>query len=944
MHGSEGTLHQICTWITQEFGYEVAERRNWKNTVSASLSAGEQFVKGEEKEKGSGSIWRLVQTHNDSHSAYSSYSSSSGSGGGATTAYAAKHTSPYHHHNNNHHQQHQYNGNNNTLKPHSQQQQQHARRTQPSGGGGGGGGAVVKPDDRTRVGYLVSSAGEVEDGTSDDIAFDNNATATRNSRPASIRGFGNPGSLLEIVVDVLRRHDGEGSLEEILRWTREAYPQIATLMDARTWDNKVHDCLMDRANARYFVQQQQRQTSSFTNLGIWHLLSTPSSLSGGAAGKQQQNGNNNDIDWGAAVRGEETTDDDIYSSTTTTINNNINGTSTIINHNNNSSTRHSIHHQIKPDCTTWSERIDYVLAQHGGEGTATEICEWIEQAYPESIVGKENWRRTVSASLSTDEGIQKCPPRWGEKAAVWRLKSTSSKRIVVNGAHSNTDGRRSSHSSDSEAHNSDDEDDEEAHVLLSFVRHISSGSGSSSDSETGRSRRRGAVNKMSIQTMLNGSIDDEYSSSEEEEESGRDSDADSEDSEREDGRSDMSSESEEEDEEDYGTRSRSARPSSAGSAASKKYNSISWPEKITAVMLKYGGGQGRAGDICKWIQAEYMEDIDDSKNWKNTVSAFLSNNKRFIKGEPQGVSRAAVWKLSSIVDDNSDSATNNDLSRKRRRPAPTALSKREQPSPLNPSRGGVVTRALSGQPPAKRRRFESARRSRFDSSDEEEEEDQMNGADSDGQIDDAATTRGARGSRRSSFSGSGRSHVTTGGKPTQQHTSSVNETNSSATASKPKAEQKKMWPDRIEEVLLKHGGQGMAHEIHRWIEEDFLEDTIGKPGWKNLVSAHLSSNKKFVREQRAGKQGGVWILRGMQHQSSERRQPVTLLARDAALSSSSQPAAAAAVPPQQQPVRLPAAPLQPSAGRSIVHSLEDDNSSNDEDDSTSSSTRRTSRD
>lgn len=234
-----------------------------------------------------------------------------------------------------------------------------------------------------------------------------------------------------------------------------------------------------------------------------------------------------------------------------------------------------------------------------------------------------------------------------------------------------------------------------------------------------------------------------------------------------------------------------------------------------------------------------------------------------------------------------------------------------------------MTRSVTGIPPAKRRKFESARRTKHeDSSEEEEEEDEMDGyADSDPQEDavrknrrasnspairnaGAATRGGAKAQtlsvdspksrNRASFSSP--SHAD-GGSPTESP-------KNGAKAAAQGGEPRKMWPDRIEEVLLKHGGQGMAHEIHRWIEEDFMEETVGKPGWKNLVSAHLSSNKKFVREQRAGKQGGVWILRSMLHQSSERRQPIALMSRN---NPSSQPAQ------QSQRIQLPSIHvLQPS--------------------------------
>ena len=52
-----------------------------------------------------------------------------------------------------------------------------------------------------------------------------------------------------------------------------------------------------------------------------------------------------------------------------------------------------------------------------------EICDWIEDMYPTSVAGKDNWRGTVSASLSSDPRLLKCNPRWGEKAAVWKLRS-----------------------------------------------------------------------------------------------------------------------------------------------------------------------------------------------------------------------------------------------------------------------------------------------------------------------------------------------------------------------------------------------------------------------------------------------------------------------------------------------------------------------------------------
>jgi hypothetical protein len=890
MHGSEGTLHQICTWITQEFGYEVAERRNWKNTVSASLSAGEQFVKGEEKEKGSGSIWRLVQNDGSSYSGYNN----------STAAYP-KHSAQYHHQ---HLQQHQ--------------QQQASRKNHTSGNN------PPKPDDRTRVGYLISSAGEAEDMSDDynhNSSSNNNA---RNSRSTSVRSFGNPGSLLEIVVDVLRRHDGEGSLVEILRWTRDAYPQMATLMDARTWDDKVHDCLKDRANVKYFVQQHSRDPYS----PRWILQATPSPSDrerGTVTHGRQQNPDTDD-DWGAAVRGEDT--DDIYFGSTNT-------TSTP-----SGAGRQS--HQSKPDCTTWSEKIDYVLVKHGGEGTATEICEWIEQTYPEGIVGKENWRRTVSASLSTDEGILKCPPRWGEKAAVWRLKSMFS-GPNRSGAHTrssnNSNVSHSSSESEDSHSNSDSDDDEEAHALLSFVRSLSSGSGSSSDGESGKAKKA-SLNKMSIQTMLNESFDSDENSSDKDEED--DSDAGTDDEQLreydEDHSEKSSSESEEEEESEDDERRRRThnRPTRrfggfgrtpnnrSGSGTSKKYNSISWPEKITAVMLKYGGGQGRAGDICKWIQAEYVDDIDDSKNWKNTVSAFLSNNKRFIKGDPQGSSRAAVWRLSTtLVDDVPDSPDGEISSRKRRRGQSGPVPVKKESSLI---RGGAVTRSVARFPPAKRQKFEpsGSRRSRnHDASSDEDDEDHLNG-NSDGFLDGEPEKKDR--SRRGL--GSTGSHRAT--KPQlpddspSGNASPIETSSSPKIASKLPTEQKKMWPDRIEEVLLKHGGQGMAHEIHRWIEEDFMEDTIGKPGWKNLVSAHLSSNKKFVREQRAGKQGGVWILRSKLNDSKERRQPVALISRNNPSPSPMQPSAS---PLPQPPQRIPYSPVVGGSAASNLSSfppLEDD--------------------
>jgi len=388
--------------------------------------------------------------------------------------------------------------------------------------------------------------------------------------------------------------------------------------------------------------------------------------------------------------------------------------------------------------------------------------------------------------------------------------------------------------------------------------------------------------------MLNSSMDGDDSGSEEEE----DSDADSEDESTKyvvDDDSDGSSESEEEEDEEEGQKRRThnrptrkfgafGRPNMTRSAstASKKYNSISWPEKITAVMLKYGGGQGRAGDICKWIQAEYFDDIDDSKNWKNTVSAFLSNNKRFIKGDPQGPSRAAVWRLSNALEDGTDSS-NGDISRKRRRPVPAPITNEAS------GRNGAVTRAAAGAPPAKRRKFasdEPLKSRHSDSSEDEEEEHQDGDSDHFDEAEErkASVSKRPNGARAPATKPKKEAVVTPPGgypSPSSSGTGSPIE-NASKTANKPQ----KMWPDRIEDVLLKHGGQGMAHEIHRWIEEDFMEDTVGRPGWKNLVSAHLSSNKKFVREQRAGKQGGVWILRSMLHQTSERRQPVALLSRN----------------------------------------------------------------
>lgn len=76
---------------------------------------------------------------------------------------------------------------------------------------------------------------------------------------------------------------------------------------------------------------------------------------------------------------------------------------------------------IKKDDTTWPEKIDFVLRQHGGGGTSEEICNWIEESFPQSIAGRANWRRTISASLSVDPGFVKGPPRPGEKGSVWTL-------------------------------------------------------------------------------------------------------------------------------------------------------------------------------------------------------------------------------------------------------------------------------------------------------------------------------------------------------------------------------------------------------------------------------------------------------------------------------------------------------------------------------------------
>ena len=75
----------------------------------------------------------------------------------------------------------------------------------------------------------------------------------------------------------------------------------------------------------------------------------------------------------------------------------------------------------KSDDATWPEKIDHVLRLHGGAGTSEEICNWIGAAFPHSIEGKINWRRTISARLSVDPGFVKGPSRPGEKGSVWTL-------------------------------------------------------------------------------------------------------------------------------------------------------------------------------------------------------------------------------------------------------------------------------------------------------------------------------------------------------------------------------------------------------------------------------------------------------------------------------------------------------------------------------------------
>jgi hypothetical protein len=116
----------------------------------------------------------------------------------------------------------------------------------------------------------------------------------------------------------------------------------------------------------------------------------------------------------------------------------------------------------------------------------------------------------------------------------------------------------------------------------------------------------------------------------------------------------------------------------------------------------------------------------------------------------------------------------------------------------------------------------------------------------------------------------------------------------------------------------------MAHEIHKWIEEDFYEDTVGKPGWKNLVSAHLSSNKKFIREQRVGRQGGVWVLRELiPKQTKVRRVAV-------------EPIAPSPLPPSQLQAQDPFARYEPTPINTSPDFEEglsnDDDGGSDEDD------------
>lgn len=75
--------------------------------------------------------------------------------------------------------------------------------------------------------------------------------------------------------------------------------------------------------------------------------------------------------------------------------------------------------------------------------------------------------------------------------------------------------------------------------------------------------------------------------------------------------------------------------------------SISWPDKIERA-LKARGGEATGSEILHFIKEHYPKDIENRKNWENSVRACLSNNRRFARGDVKSGSKLLRWRLSPV--------------------------------------------------------------------------------------------------------------------------------------------------------------------------------------------------------------------------------------------------------------------------------------------------------
>eukprot|EP01087_Luapelamoeba_hula_P004606 TRINITY_DN1453_c0_g1_i3.p1 TRINITY_DN1453_c0_g1~~TRINITY_DN1453_c0_g1_i3.p1 ORF type:complete len:1537 (+),score=443.53 TRINITY_DN1453_c0_g1_i3:1017-5627(+) len=636
------------------------------------------------------------------------------------------------------------------------------------------------------------------------------------------------------------------------------------------------------------------------------------------------------------------------------------------------------------DATTWSEKIDQVLREHGGRGTCENICKWVAHAFPRSLEGKENWRRTISACLSVDDSFVKGQERVG-KGVIWSLRgwedTTTSSTVPPTSPTTNTTtqtsrkqqpkrtGRNTATPTARSTKKAGVANSKSSTSAAQTHRHPGGDKlgSSSSDSDEPESETRGAITPSSKRRRTETSGGQQHQST-----SFVDGGASS---------------------------TTSSSPMSSSSSSLQATRATTWPDKITIAMSHFNG-EATAAEICEYIEENFADDVAKRPNWKNVVRASLSNSVRFLNlNKKRG--DATVWfltdKLKERVSQNAPATAGSTsivdqhelerLIRKRKN------KRRESKQRISSSRGAVASLDVDKtqhqhhqkpqqQQPQQRQQSHhkvsdgTANKPFYseadddDNDDEEEDIKNMMYVD-DNDDDEDEDEEGVTGEQDSDADSSTPPNLsllrpktspstttpTTTVTSTPLHASPVSlaqvkrpavtpypfpssaiYSHSATTATTPSHlhsphhyptqrishhqhylqhpqhhherhqpledvfdgptvpdhldtsyhyrteeqrpvpdEKKKAkpgsggrgkwdrktkarWPQMIEAALERNGGQGSIQQLYRWLEEMYPRETAEKDGWRKLVSAHLSTCRRFARQPREGQQGGLWYI------------------------------------------------------------------------------------